>query len=66
MGDLHKEGTMSRRVQDTLMGDYGTVTDEHPDGQHFHVAWDRPTPNQASAWVPVPSRHFRWATEQDG
>ncbi len=60
-------GDTRRRVYDRASNNYGTVSEvlwEDDTGTtRCHVAWDYPTPHQATAKVTIPSQFFVWADE---
>ncbi len=51
------------RVFDRMTGDYGTAV-EKLTKNFWRVEWDNPTPNQDTAYCPIPSRHFQWVVEK--
>lgn len=46
-----------------MTGDYGTAV-EKLTKNFWRVEWDNPTPNQDTAYCPIPSRHFQWVVEK--
>lgn len=53
---------MRRRVLDTFIHQYGTAIEDL--GRNlYRVEWDRRTPHQATAKVPIPSKSFVWADD---
>ena len=55
---------MRRRVLDTFTHQYGTAV-EHLRRNLYRVEWDRRTPHQAAAEVPIPSKMFVWVDTGD-
>ncbi len=54
-----------RTVIDWVSGTVGTVVADL--GRHrYRVEWDVPTPWQASAECPIPSKHFDWVASDNG